>query len=154
MAAQESAGVKVPPPVIFTTGLVLGLVLDGALDGGPIPSALRWVLGIALVAGGLALQASFIALFRRAGTHVEPWKPTSAIVTDGPYRFTRNPAYVGMALIVAGVAVLADAPWALLVIPIVVGVIDRYVIAREERYLERSFGEEYLAYKRRVRRWV
>ena len=150
----DSPGVKVPPPFIFLGGLALGLVLDAVLDGGPLPGAVRWGLGALAIAGGLALQASFLALFHRAHTNVEPWKPASAIVTSGPYRFTRNPAYIGMALLFAGIALLADAPWALLVLPFVLVVIDRYVIAREERYLERAFGEEYLVLKRRVRRWV
>src|SRR5437660_1658286 len=79
--------------------------------------------------------------------------PTQTVVTDGPYRLTRNPAYLGMALTYAGIAIVADAPWALLPLPFVIAVIDRGVIAREERYLERKFGTPYTDYKRRVRRW-
>ena len=115
-------------------------------SGGPLG-------GVALVAG-IALQTSFIVAFGRKGTSVEPWKPTTAIVTTGPYRFTRNPAYLGMALISVGIALLADAPWALVPLPLVLVVIDRGVIAREERYLERKFGREYLDYKARARRWI
>jgi protein-S-isoprenylcysteine O-methyltransferase Ste14 len=92
--------------------------------------------------------------FQWKGTAVEPWKPTTAIVTTGPYRITRNPAYVGMALAYAGIAVMSDALWVLAPLPLVLLVIDRGVIAREERYLERKFGQEYLDYKDRVRRWA
>jgi protein-S-isoprenylcysteine O-methyltransferase Ste14 len=75
-------------------------------------------------------------------------------VTSGPYRFTRNPAYVGMALVCAGIAVAASALWVLVPVAVAVAIIDRGVIAREERSLERGFVEEYLRYKRRVRRWL
>jgi protein-S-isoprenylcysteine O-methyltransferase Ste14 len=108
---------------------------------------------VAIVAG-MALQSVFLRAFRRARTHIEPWKPASALVTTGVYARTRNPAYIGMALIFAGIALAADVPWALVVLPVVLLVIDRYVIAREERYLARHFGAEYDAYRSRVRRWV
>ena len=151
---RDSAGVKVPPPLIFLSCLLAGLALDAVLDGGPVPGLLRWGLGATLTLCGLALLASFMGAFRRAGTAVEPWKPTTAIVTTGLYGRTRNPAYLGMALVIAGIALLADAPWALLAVPVAMAIVDRAVIAREERYLERTFGEEYLAYKRSVRRWI
>ena len=103
---------------------------------------------------GLGLLVSFNASFSRKGTAVEPWKPTTAIVTTGPYRFTRNPAYLGMALTYVGIALLSSALWVLVPLPFVLAVIDRGVIEREERYLVAKFGEEYLGYKRTVRRWI
>src|SRR5262245_40445768 len=151
---QDTAGVVAPPPLIYVAGLVVGFVVDVLLPDGSLPWPVRWILGGALVVAGAALLASFNTAFSRKGTAVEPWKPTTAIVTTGPYRFTRNPAYLGMALAYVGIALVADAPWALLILPIVVIVVDRMVIAREERYLERKFGEEYLDYKRTVRRWI
>jgi protein-S-isoprenylcysteine O-methyltransferase Ste14 len=150
----DTAGVVAPPPLIYLAGLAVGFGLEALLPGGSLPGALRWGLGAALVLAGAALLASFNALFHRHETAVEPWKPTTAIVTTGPYRFTRNPAYLGMALVYVGIALLADAPWVLAPLPFVLAVIDRGVIAREERYLERKFGREYLDYKQRVRRWV
>jgi protein-S-isoprenylcysteine O-methyltransferase Ste14 len=78
----------------------------------------------------------------------------STIVVEGPYRFTRNPLYVASALIYAGIAVRLNGLWAALLLPLVLGVVDRGVIEREERYLERKFGEEYLRYKAQVRRWI
>ena len=92
--------------------------------------------------------------FVRAGTELPPFRPTTAIVTDGPFRFTRNPMYIGMTLLYVGLAVGFDLIWALILLPAVLLVIRFYAIAREERYLEAKFGEEYLSYKRRVRRWV
>jgi protein-S-isoprenylcysteine O-methyltransferase Ste14 len=151
---QDTAGVVAPPPLIYLAGLVVGIVLDALLTEGSLPWPIRWILGGVLAVAGLALLASFNTAFTRRGTAVEPWKPTTAIVTTGPYRITRNPAYLGMALLYIGITLLADAPWALLVLPVVIVVIDRMVIAREERYLERKFGREYLDYRARVRRWV
>jgi protein-S-isoprenylcysteine O-methyltransferase Ste14 len=151
---QDTAGVVAPPPLIYLAGLVAGIVLDALLPEGSLPWPIRWILGGVLAFAGIALLASFNTAFTRKGTAVEPWKPTTAIVTTGPYRITRNPAYLGMALLYVGITLLADVPWALLVLPIVVVVIDRMVIAREERYLERKFGREYLDYKETVRRWV
>ena len=151
---ETSAGVVAPPPLIFTLGLAAGFGLEALLPGTHVPDALRWPLGALLVLAGAALNASFVARFRRAGTRIEPWEPTTAIVTDGPYRFTRNPGYLGMALISAGIALLADALWPLAALAVTIAVIDRGVIVREERYLERLFGAEYVAYKARVRRWL
>jgi len=153
-AEPDTAGVVAPPPLIYLAGLVVGIVLDALLPEGSLPWVIRWVLGGVLALAGIALLASFNTAFTRRGTAVEPWKPTTAIVTTGPYRITRNPAYLGMALLYIGITLLADVPWALLILPIVVVVIDRMVIAREERYLERKFGGEYLGYRATVRRWI
>jgi protein-S-isoprenylcysteine O-methyltransferase Ste14 len=151
---RDTAGVVAPPPLIFLAGLAVGFALEALLPGTSVPGVLRWVLGGLALLGGVALQTSFIVAFGRRGTSVEPWKPTTAIVTTGPYRLTRNPAYLGMALIYIGIALLAEALWTLVPLPLVLAVIDRGVIAREERYLERKFGSEYLDYKRGVRRWL
>jgi protein-S-isoprenylcysteine O-methyltransferase Ste14 len=91
---------------------------------------------------------------RRAETNVDPRQPTTAIVTEGPYRFTRNPLYLSMTLIYAGITALANALPAAVLFPIVLRIMRRGVIEREKRYLERKFGDEYLIYKAQVRRWV
>jgi protein-S-isoprenylcysteine O-methyltransferase Ste14 len=151
---HDTAGVIAPPPLIYLAGLAVGFGLEALLPGASLPGAVQWVAGGLLVVVGAALLASFNTAFTRKGTAVEPWKPTTAIVTTGPYRLTRNPAYLGMALVYVGIALLAGAVWVLVPLPIVLAVIDRAVIAREERYLERSFGQEYLDYKAGVRRWI
>jgi protein-S-isoprenylcysteine O-methyltransferase Ste14 len=152
--ANDTAGVVAPPPLVYLAGLAAGFALEALLPGSSVPAAVRWIAGGLAVLAGIALQTTFIAAFRRKGTAVEPWKPTTAVVTTGPYRLTRNPAYLGMALIYIGIALLSDALWVLVPLPLVIAVIERGVIAREERYLERKFGSEYLDYKRRVRRWI
>jgi protein-S-isoprenylcysteine O-methyltransferase Ste14 len=154
MNRHDTAGVVAPPPLIFLAGLALGFGLEALLPGASLPGLVRWVLGGVLVVAGVALLASFSTAFNRKGTAMEPWKPTTAIVTTGPYRFTRNPAYLGMALVYIGIALLAEAVWVLAPLPFVLSAIDRGVIAREERYLQRKFGREYLDYKMTVRRWI
>ena len=154
MNKHDTAGVVAPPPLIFLAGLAIGFAREALLPGGSLPGLVRFVVGGVALLGGIALQTTFIAAFHRKGTAVEPWKPTTAIVTTGPYRITRNPAYLGMALIFIGIALLADAPWVLAALPVTLAVIDRGVIAREERYLQRKFGREYLDYKSTVRRWI
>ena len=143
-----------PPPLIFLAGLAVGFALEALLPGSSVPDCpgvdprRRAALGRARAA--FLLQAAFT----QKKTPANPWRPTTAIATDGPYRLTRNPAYLGMALVYVGIALCSQALWVLVPLPIVLAIIDRGVIAREEHYLERKFGQEYLDYKRRVRRWV
>jgi protein-S-isoprenylcysteine O-methyltransferase Ste14 len=153
-AAPETPRIFVPPPLIFLAPLVLALVVDHRRPWPFLPDALGRVLGIVLGAAGLLLAAPAIASFRRARTHPEPWRPSTALVTTGIYRFTRNPIYLGMALVALGVAFFANSAWALLALPLAMLAIRWGVIAREEAYLTRRFGGEYLAYKARVRRWI
>jgi protein-S-isoprenylcysteine O-methyltransferase Ste14 len=151
---RDISGVVAPPPLIFLAGLAVGFGLETLLPGSSVPDALGWILGGALLLAGLALLFSFERSFTQKQTPANPWRPTTAIATNGPYRFTRNPAYVGMALVYVGIALCSQALWVLLPLPVVLAIIDRGVIVREERYLERKFGQEYLDYKHRVRRWV
>jgi protein-S-isoprenylcysteine O-methyltransferase Ste14 len=153
-ARRDISGVIAPPPLVFLAGLGVGFALEALLPGSSVPDALAWILGGALLLAGLALLFSFERAFTQKKTPANPWRPTTAIATDGPYRLTRNPAYLGMALVYVGIALCSQALWVLVPLPIVLAIIDRGVITREEHYLERKFGQEYLDYKRRVRRWV
>lgn len=149
----DHAGVRFPPPFVFLGFLMLGLLLD-RLGGWPkLPPALYYP-GIAVVLAGLGLLLSALSGFRRAGTRPEPWQPSSSIVEHGPYRFTRNPMYLGMALLMLGLALIAASTAALALVPVAVIAIDRCVIVREEAYLQRKFGDAYGAYCGRVRRWL
>jgi protein-S-isoprenylcysteine O-methyltransferase Ste14 len=153
-SATETAGVIAPPPLIYLGALGVGVGFDAVNGSGSLPSPVARPAGAALLIAGSGLLGSFARAFRGADTPIDPYTPSTAIVTSGPYRLTRNPAYLGMALTYAGIATLANAPWALLPLPIAIAIIDRGVIAREERYLERKFGARYMDYKRRVRRWI
>jgi len=157
MSPDETSGVRVLPPLVYFIGLTAGLLLDRAWPVRIVPPAMAPVFGVAgwvLVAIGLLLPISAVILFRRAGTSPVPTRPTTALAFGGPYRFTRNPMYLGLALVQAGVALIANALLPVVFLVPVLFVIRLYVIDREERYLERKFGEDYLSYKQRVRRWL
>jgi protein-S-isoprenylcysteine O-methyltransferase Ste14 len=147
-------GVIAPPPLIYLGGLAAGFGLEALLDSPSVPGALAWPVGAALIVTGGALARSFLRAFARAGTPVSPYSTPTKLVTKGAYRLSRNPGYLGMALAYAGIAVIAGALWALAPLVVVLALIDRGVIVREERFLERKFGEDYLSYKRRTRRWL
>ncbi len=151
---SDSPGVIAPPPLIYAGGLVAGLLANRLHPTPFLTKALSKVLGWPPVVGGLSLGLWGFREMRRAGTNVDPYRPTTAIVEAGPYAFTRNPLYVGMALVYVGVSARANALPAALLLPVVLHLVDRGVIKREERYLEGKFGEEYRRYKGRVRRWI
>jgi protein-S-isoprenylcysteine O-methyltransferase Ste14 len=142
-----------PPPVIYLGFLGLGFALEGLLPGAELPGWTQW-LGAVVIVAGVALMISFELAFKRAGTDANPYRPSSALATDGPYRFSRNPGYLGMAITYIGITLAAEAPWVLVMLLPATLVIQYGVIAREERYLERLFGEEYLSYKQTTRRWI
>ncbi len=154
---EDSAQVKFPPPLVYIAFLLTGQLLDRLSGRMPdfIPVS-AWVM----VAGGVALLAGFFFMiagtsrFRKLGNNLEPWKHANQIVSSGIYRFTRNPMYLGMALACLALALLFRSSWAVILLPVALLVIRTQVIAREERYLEAKFGDEYLDYKAKVRRWL
>lgn len=150
---RDNAGVIAPPPLIYLLPLLLGLLMNRRVGAPFLPLGATRLVGAPLVAGGLLLGAWFLRTLRGAGTPVDPREPVSALVTSGPYRYSRNPGYLAMAMIYAGISSLANSLPSILLLPVALGVIQRGVIEREERYLEGLFGEEYLAYRTRVRRW-
>jgi protein-S-isoprenylcysteine O-methyltransferase Ste14 len=112
-------------------------------------------MGGAILAGGAALGPIWgVRTLRVAGTTIRPDKPTAKLVTDGPFRFSRNPLYLALTLMYAGLALMANSIWALLLLFPVTLVMSRFVIRREEEYLARTFGEEYEHYQKNVRRWI
>lgn len=151
---RDNPGVIAPPPLIFAAFFGLGLAFDALIPlqtwAGPIARA----SGGVLIAAGIVTGLFVVVQFRHAGTHLEPWKPTSALVTGGLYRLSRNPAYVALALCHAGLALMLGKSWTLAMLLPALLVIRFGVIQREERYLERKFGESYRAYCRTVRRWL
>ena len=154
---EDSAQVKFPPPFVYIGFLLTGMLLDRLSGRTPdfIP-VLDWIM----VAGGIAALAGIFFMvagngrFRKLGNNVEPWKHANQIVSSGIYRFTRNPMYLGMALLYLGLALWFRSSWAVILLPVVILVIRTQVIAREERYLAKKFGDEYLSYKAKVRRWL
>src|SRR4051794_32343266 len=150
----DNPGFLLPPPLTYLLPLVFGLLLDRRIHVPFLPRSLARPLGWPLLGGGVLLNGWFNLTMGLTATPINPRKPVSKLVTDGPFRYTRNPAYLSLTMIYAGVTALRNALWPILFLPLVLYDIQRDQIEREERYLERTFGEEYLAYKRRVRRWV
>lgn len=143
-----------PPPAIYVAAFLVGAALElpWPTPNLPVPIALGiGALGIAL---WVVLDPASMWTFRQAGTEVPPGRPSAALVREGPYRFSRNPMYLGMLVLYAALSLALGLLWALVLLPVVFVILDRVVVRREEAYLERRFGEEYRAYRSRVRRWV
>jgi protein-S-isoprenylcysteine O-methyltransferase Ste14 len=156
-AARDNDGVVLLPPAVFLAGLVIGYLLWWFWPVGIVPA--DWALLVRIVGAvatviGIAIIGYAVATFSRAGTTPTHWEPTTAIVGAGPYAFSRNPMYVGMALAHAGLSLLGNALAPLLLLVPAIWLIRTQVIDREERYLETKFGPTYRDYKRRVRRWL
>ena len=153
---RDGAAVRFPPPLVYLIAVVAGLVLQAFVH--PLrlefPLAPRIGASAALAGVGLGLIAGAIGHFRRTGQDPAPWKSTPEIIASGVYRFTRNPMYLSMALAQASIGIGAANGWILAAIPIVLVLIQTIAIRHEEAYLERKFGETYVAYKRSVRRWI
>lgn len=152
-----TAGVIARPPLLFLGALLTGLALDRLLRlPFPLPASAAgfWIVGGAMILTGLALAGAGIRSFARAGTPVPTVAPTRALVTTGIHGRIRNPIYLGMFLVYVGIGIAARSPWMLLLtLPLALTI--RYgVVAREEVYLERLFGDAYREYKARVRRWL
>jgi len=154
--APANAGVHFPPPFVYVIGILVAWLL-GRWIAWPITtgaSGTRKLAAAILVLVFLALFVGALSAFRRARTTLIPNKPATAFVTRGPYGFTRNPMYLSLVALYVAVALWLNSWWAFVLLPVVVFVIDRAVIAREERYLGAAFPTEYSAYRSRVRRWL
>ena len=155
-----TAGVIARPPLLFLAALLLGFVVDHLLPlPFPVPriGLAHWISAFtagSLILIGLALTAAGIRNFSRAGTPVPTNEPTRALVTTGIHSWTRNPIYLGLLAVYVGIGIAVRSPWILiLTVPLAIAI--RYgVVAREEAYLERRFGDAYRDYRVRVRRWL
>jgi protein-S-isoprenylcysteine O-methyltransferase Ste14 len=141
------------PPIIFLSAILLGIALNWAWPLPFIASTLR-SLGLLVTACAVLLFLLSMREFRAAGTSVRGTKRTTAIVRRGPYRFSRNPIYLSFILLVLGLSFWVNNFWLLLTLIPAIGSIAVFVIPREERFLERNFRDQYLAYKATVRRWL
>ena len=150
----DNPGVIASPPLIYAGALAAGLLANRRYHMPILPRRISRTLGWPLVACGLAVGFLGSREMRRAETTLDPRKPATTIVTGGPFRYTRNPLYLSMTLIYGGISALADALLPVLLLPIVLRLMRRGVIEREERYLERKFGDEYIEYKVRTPRWI
>jgi protein-S-isoprenylcysteine O-methyltransferase Ste14 len=155
---KDAAAVRVPPPVIPLLAVLLGVGLNRVwpIDlGFALATPERyWLGGLIVLTAFLGLGLWSVLLFRRSGQSENPWKPTLHIEERGPFRVTRNPMYLQMVLVCTGLAVILMNWWVLVLTPVAGWLLQRFAILPEEAYLESKFGESYLAYKSRVRRWL
>jgi protein-S-isoprenylcysteine O-methyltransferase Ste14 len=151
--APQTAGVAAPPPLIFGAALAVGLALGRGSASTERGAKVARALGIAAIPAGALIGLAAIGALKRAGTNLSPYAPTTALVTSGVFAFTRNPAYVGATSIYIGIALLARSLPALVLLPVALALLDHGVVDREERYLERRFGEAYRRYREDVPRW-
>lgn len=154
---QYYAEVVVKPPLLFAGALLVGCLLSWLVPIGPGLGAANGralAVGGSLALIGLALGVLSIREFRRAGTSVVPGEPSTTLLETGPYRFTRNPIYIGIVILYFGLAIVLTSAWMLvLLIPVLI-ILQRGVVEREEAYLEAKFGESYRQYQARVPRWL
>lgn len=151
-ASQEVTGPL--PPVILLIAILLMTALHVVVPGGQIFTGLWRLTGALPIAAGLILNIWADHLFERAGTSVKPFDPSVVLILNGPFRITRNPMYLGMTLVLTGVAIGLGSwlPW--IVVPLFLRVITVRFITPEERKLKEAFGVPYVAYRARVRRWI
>lgn len=154
---KDNPGVIAPPPLIFLSGLLLGGIMNWFYPFYIFSVNFliyARIAGILLIAGGLGIILAAHLRMKKAETNIEPWKPTNAIISEGIYSFSRNPIYVAMVFIYLGLTLIFNALWCLPFLILVLIIIHFGVILREEKYLEKKFGADYLNYKNQVRRWI
>ena len=153
---NDTAGVIASPPIIFGAALIASWALHAIhpIRIVPATSGILRLAGGALIVLGLLLSTAVVRAFAKAGTKVSPYHATTRFVSAGPYRYSRNPDYIGQTLVYAGIAMVANSWWPFFFLPVVLYVVQRGVVCREERYLEARFGQEYRDYTARVPRWV
>ena len=155
-AEAKGAAVRFPPPAVPVLALAVGMGIHWfyPLSTAQGTGALRFAVGGVLVVGGLAAMGLAIGWFRKTGQDPAPWKETPELIIEGIYKWTRNPMYLGMGLLQAGLGLLFGSVWPLVLVPLTWWVIHRIAIRHEEAYLAGKFGESYEQYRGSVRRWI
>ena len=151
---QDNPGVVAPPPLIYALPLAAGVYFNRRSPFELMPGNLARIIGVALGVIAVIFSLAAAVQFWRAHTPMMPYKSTSAIIESGPFAISRNPLYLAMTVGYVAVSLFLNTAWPLFVLPLVLLVMYRGVIAREERYLEQKFGERYVEYTTRVRRWI
>jgi len=152
-ASADSPGVVVRPPFLYLGAFLASLVLRWFRPLPIVGGAPRW-LGLVAIVIGFAIVRTGRRTMQAAGTNVNPSMPATTVVTSGPFRFTRNPLYVGLTLVYCGLTLAFDTWWGFILLAPVLATMHLGVVLREERYLERKFGEPYRQYRSRVRRYL
>ena len=153
-ADKDNPEVIAMPPLIYLAFLFVGLALDYLWPVAVLPNGIQYIAGFAFVTLSGIIVVFVLLQFHKAHTNFSPIKPTTSLITGGLFRFSRNPSYLSLSLLYAGIGIAADNLWVLGLLVPTLALMHYGVIFREERYLERKFGEEYLRYKASVRRWL
>lgn len=150
----DHPAIKIDAPILLVITVLITILLQRFVPLPFLPSLPSRVLGVALFLAGLSLGMPAFRRMLKAKTSPNPHRPTNALVFDGTYRITRNPMYLSMLIIYAGLSIFFQNPWFLLFLPILAWLFTAWVVVPEEKYLEQKFGAEYLDFKTRVRRWI
>lgn len=151
---QKGAAVKFPPPLIFLLFMLLGQGLQYVWPVTISSSLVVKLIGVGLIVFGLFIIALVSRSFTRVETNIEPWKPTTKIVSSGVFAYSRNPVYSAFCLVVIGAGCVLNSVWLLISFLPSAILVYHVAITKEEAYLEQKFGEQYLSYKRKVRCWI
>lgn len=150
----DNPGVLARPPLLYGGALIAALALHWLWPMPILDHAIALGAGLPLIALGVGIAIAGRRALQAAATKIDPMRPTTAIVTSGPYRFSRNPLYVALTLLFVGLTLAVDTWWGIVVLVPLVIVMHCGVVRREERYLEQKFGEPYRQYRSRVRRYL
>lgn len=151
----EDTGIRIIPPFVFLAALAVAFLLDWLWPSRVgLPDFLRWLIGGAFIVAPFLILPSVFAAFRRAGSEYDVRRVPQGLVTTGAFRYSRNPGYVLMIAFCAGIGLAANNPWVFLALVPAIFIVHYRVVLREEAVLEKQFGEDYLEYQRRVRRWI
>lgn len=153
---KDGAAVRIAPPLVYLGGVVVGVILHAFMMplSIEISPGLRIAAGVTAAVLGLVFAGGAIGLFRQTGQDPKPWESTPQIISTGVYRFTRNPMYLGMALLQIAIGVGLANWWVIILVPIVLAIVYATAVRHEEHYLQRKFADEYNHYKASVRRWI
>lgn len=151
---MTSTGLKLPPPIIYATILFFGLALNYFFPIAFLTDVWGYGVGIVLIVVSMAIIPFVIIRFKKAKTPFDVRRPAKVLITDGPNRFTRNPGYLSLTLLYLGIGFILTNIWIVGLVSPIVLIMDLWIIRSEERQLEALFGEQYLQYKRAVRRWL
>ena len=150
---KRGPGLKFPPPLLVVATIGPGYLIDWIKPLPILNGDFVWLSGTALIVAALLLALVSLFHFLELKTHVEPWHPTTTIIKQGVYRFSRNPIYLAFCIATVGSGLVLNSWWVLMAVLPLILLLQKLVIKREEVYLERKFGEVYLDYKHQVRRW-
>ncbi len=151
---KRGPGLKFPPPLLVLAVIGIAWLADLARPLPLVDGDALWLTGVAIIAVAVSIALAALAHFIMAKTKVEPWHPTTTVIQKGLFRYSRNPIYLSFCVATVGAGLVLNSWWIVVSVAVLKPLLERFVISREEAYLEKKFGEHYLDYKKQVRRWL